>query len=220
MPVFFHRGATLLCAVCSVTALGRRANAGPLPPCITATLSANNNILVLNDLAYDDPDETHVRRPRTSTFRVLPRYVERNEGLRVNGPDAYWADSLWSVVFTSGDKTPMTFCPYTFVTGDGEFLVLIGEFIGPAALSIYRRRDHPGLPLGGPGPDHGVLIRRIPLLDIWPQERVPAIITDHTPLWFASGTFMFSPDNRTLIHKTRWGNTIEISLETGQVSDH
>ena len=109
---------------------------------------------------------------------------------------------------------------YTLVTDDGEFLVLIGDYFGPAALSIYRRRDHPGLPLGDPGPDHGVLVRQIPLLDLWPPEHIPGMINDHTPLWFASGTFAFSPDNRTLIHKTRWGQTLEIDLQTGQVIVH
>jgi hypothetical protein len=36
-------------------------------------------------------------------------------------------------------------------------------------------------------------------------------------MWFASGTFAFSADNRTLIHKTRWGSTFQINLETGVV---
>jgi hypothetical protein len=212
----FRRGAAVLCAVCAVAAAASRAHAGPLRSCISATLSANSNILVVNDLTYDDPDETHARMPRTSTFRVLRRYVDPNLGVRLNGPDAYWADSLWSVVFTSSGKTLPTACPYTLVTDDGEFLVLIGDFFGPAALSIYRRRDHPGLPFGGPGADHGVLIRQIPLLDLWPPEHIPGTITDHTPQWFASGTFVFSPDNRTLIHKTRWGKTLLISLVTGE----
>jgi hypothetical protein len=52
-------------------ATASRAHAG-LSLCIAATLSANNHIVVVNDLAYDNPDETHARRPRTSTFRVLP----------------------------------------------------------------------------------------------------------------------------------------------------
>ena len=101
-----------------MAAMTRGAHAGALPPCIAATLSANNNILVVNDLAYDDPDETHARIPRTSTFRVLQRYVDINERLRLSGPNAYWADSLWSVVFTSNGKTPLIACPYTLVTDD------------------------------------------------------------------------------------------------------
>jgi len=192
MPILFQRRAAALCVACAVAARASRAHAGAPPPCIAATLSANNNILVVNDLVYDDPDETHARRPRTSTFRVLQRYVDINEGLRMNGPNAYWAGFLWSVVFTSDGKTPLISCRYTLVTDDGEFLVLIGDFFGPVALSIYRRRDHPGLPFGGPGPDHSVLIRQIPLLDLWPPEHIPRMINDHTPLWFASGTFVFS----------------------------
>jgi hypothetical protein len=217
MPTLFQNRAAMLCAVCAVAATASRAHAGPARPCVAATLSANNNILVLNDLAYDDPDETHARRPRTSTFRVLQSYVDLNEGYRLNGPNTYYVHALWSVVFTRGDKTPMYACPYTLVTNDAEFLVLIGDFFGPTALSIYRRRDHPGRPSGGPGPDRGLLVRQIPLRDLWAPEHIPTGITDETPQWSALGTFAFSSDNRTLIHKTRWGKTLEFSLETGQV---
>jgi hypothetical protein len=71
--------------------------------------------------------------------------------------------------------------------------LFIVDAIIPASLSV------------APGPDHGVLIRKIPLNELWPPEQIPEMITDHTPQWFASGTFAFSPspDNRTLIHKTR-----------------
>jgi hypothetical protein len=172
---------------------------------------------VVNELTYDDQDESHARYPRTSTFRVFRRYVDLNEGLRLNGPNTYWADPLWSVVFANSGKPHLIACPYTLVTDDGEYLVLVGSFFEQAALSIYRRRDHPGQSFGGPGPDHGVLVRQIPLLDLWPPEHIPEIITDHTPQWFASGTFEFSSDNRTLIHKTRWGKILQISLVTGEI---
>ena len=192
------------------------AHASALMPCITATLSANSRILVLNDLTYDDPDETHPRYPRTSTFRVFRREVEPNEGHRLNGPDAYWAHALWSVVFTNRER--VIACPYALVTDDGEYLILVGiGYLEGVALSIYCRRDHPGQPLGGSGPDHGVLVREIPLHDLWPPEQIPDMITDGTPQWFASGTFSFTPDNRTLIHKTRWGQTLLISLVTGEI---
>jgi hypothetical protein len=172
----------------------------------------------VNDLTYDDPDETHARIPRTSTFRVLRRYVEINEGLRLNGHNAYWAGSLWSVVFTSSGKTSLIACPYTLVTDDGEFLVLVsGGFLGSDALKIYRRREHPGQRRVSPDPDHGVLVRQVPLSDLWPTERIEHFITDATPQWFAGGMFGFSADNRTLIHKTRWGKTLEISLVTGEI---
>ena len=148
------RATILLCAVAAMTG---EAHAGPLPPCITATLSANGTILVVDEPTYDDQDESHVRHMRTSTFRVLRRYVDPNGELRLDGSNAYWADPLWSVVFASSEKAYTTACPYTLVTDDAEYLILLGRaFFGQdTALSIYRRRDHPGRPLGGPGPDHG-----------------------------------------------------------------
>ncbi len=125
------------------------------------------------------------------------------------------ANPIWSVVSTNRDLEGMIVCPYTLVTDDGEYLILFqGAFAFRNVLSIYRRPDHPGRPFGSPGPDHGVLVRQIPLSDLWAPEQIPKMVTDHTPMWFAGGTFAFSPDNRTLIHKTRWGRTLQIDLET------
>jgi hypothetical protein len=218
MPTFDQRGSAILLAVSALVATTSSAHAGPMIPCIVATLSANGSILVVNELTYDDPDESHSRHVTSSTLRVLRRYVDLNEGLRMNGADVHWAHLIWSVVSTNSDREGMIACPYTLVTDDGEYLILVrGAFAFQNVLSIYRRRDHPGRPIGGPGPDHGVLVRQIPLSDLWPTEQIPVNITDHTPAWFASGTFAFSADNRKLIHKTRWGKTLEISLETGQV---
>lgn len=67
-------------------------------PCVVATLSANGSILVVNELTFDDPDETRGRVPVTSNFRVFGRYIDLNEGLRVNGTDKYYANPIWSVV--------------------------------------------------------------------------------------------------------------------------
>lgn len=211
-----HLRTTVLLGLCVLGTT--KAHAGPPPPCIIATLSAHGEILVINEITYDDLDESHIRQPRSSIVRVLRRYTERNDGLRLNGPDVSWADPLWSVVLTPSNLAQFKVCSYTLVTDDGEYLILVG--VGTNALSIYRRRDHPGRPLGGPGPDHGVLVRQVPLSDLWPPEHMPVMITDNTPLWFAGGTFAFSPDQRTLVHKTGWGATLRISLETGQVRVH
>lgn len=195
------------------------AHAGPPLPCIAATLSANSRILVVNELTFDDPDETHARMPRKSTFRVYSRYSEINEGMRLNGPNSYWGHPEWSVVFENADRPHFVGCAYTLVTDDGEFLVLVGGgFLGSNALSIYRRLNHPGQPIVVNGPDHGVLTREIPLSELWPADRIENFITDATPQWFAAGTFAFSADNRTLIHKTPWGQTLSIDLATGKVT--
>lgn len=204
-------------SLCALTAAPVTLRAGPLAPCVAATLSANGKILVINELTFEDPDETHGRRPQTSTFRILHRFADANEGTRVNGPNGYWTDPMWSIVFKSGEATPFIACPYTLVTDDGEYLVLLGPSIGPAALSIYRRLDHPGRPLGGPGPDHGVLVRQISLSDIWPQHQAPRMFFDSTPQWYANGTFAFSPNQRTLILTTRSGRKVKIDLKTGEI---
>ena len=202
--------------ICGVALLTSEAHAGPLMPCIVATQSANGNILVVNELTFDDPDETHGRVPVTSTFRVFGRYIDINESHRVNGTNKYYANPIWSVVFERGDQTRVPACPYLLVTDDGEYVILFGDLF-LQHLTIYRRRDHPGQPLGGSGPDHGVLVREVPLTELWSPEHIPSIETDSTPKWFAGGTFAFSSDNRTLIHKTRWGTTLQIDLATGEV---
>jgi hypothetical protein len=213
MQTFFQRSSAILLVACGLVATSGSAHAGPLIPCIDATLSASGSVLVVNERTYDDPDESHARHVTSSTFRVLRRYVDLNEGLRMNGPDTHFANPLWSVVLTNSDLA----CPYTLVTDDGEYLILVGgTFAFQNVLSIYRRPDHSGRPVGGP-PYRGVLVRQIPLSELWPPEQIPKNMTDHTPAWFASGTFMFSAGNRTLIHKTRWGKTFQISLENGTV---
>ena len=108
------------------------------------------------------------------------------------------------------------------ITDDGEFLILL--HVGPAlsgdtaVLQIYRRRDDPIRE----GPDHRVFIKDIALKEIWTPDKLAAntnFWTDHTPEWFAGGTFAFSSDYRRLIHQTRWGNTVRINLADGSLSD-
>jgi hypothetical protein len=93
------------------------AHAVPPMTCILATLSANGRILVVNGRTFDDPDETHARMARKSTFQVFSRYSDAHQGL-LDGPNSYWR--------------------------------------------------HPGQPFGG----RGVLVRQIPLSDLWPAERI------------------------------------------------
>lgn len=195
------------------------AHAGAPAPCVIATLSASRNILVLSD--FTTKKEGSEEKVKTSTFRILRRHDEINAGNRLDGPDAYWTGSLplWSVTFTTPDFVG---CPYTLVTDDGEYLIFIRNWIARTALSIYRRRDYPGQPIGGPGPDYGgVLIRDIPLSEIWAAEHMLntgfETTTDHTPKWYAGGTFAYS-GSQTLIHKTRWNQTVQIDLATGKIT--
>lgn len=193
----------LTCRTCGwilgIALISLPAYAGPLFPCIGATLSAKGNTLVV-----EHHDETSGQKPRTSTFTVLRRYVDPNEGHRLNGPDVYWGGLSWRIAFHRSDWIA---CPYVLVTDDGEFLVIVDSGNGPSAMSVYRHQLN-----------HGVLVRELRLRDLWPPERVPVSATDETPEWFAGGSFAFSPDNRALIYKTGWGTTLKINLDTGVVS--
>jgi hypothetical protein len=40
---------------------------------------------------------------------------------------------------------------------------------------------------------------------------------DHSPEWFAGGTFDFSEDNSQLIYKNQWGDTMRIDLSQGTI---
>jgi|GEM_PF-2151571 len=218
MRSFLRTSTLFLLAVWALIATTQPALAGPLAPCIRATLSAHGKILVVNDLTFSDPDESHARRPTISTFQVLRQSGDGSDRFRMNGPNAYWdTNSLWSLVLTHNDQDPI--CPYLLVTDDGAYLILIsGGAQFETALSIYRRRDYPDRPHVSLGPDHGMLIKRIPLSDLWPPQKVPTGITDHTAPWSSGGTFSFSADDRTLIHTTRWGTTFHINLETGAIT--
>jgi hypothetical protein len=105
-----------LCLMCGVVLLTSEAHAGALSPCVVATRSANGNILVVNELTFDDPDETHGRMPVTSTFRVFGRFIDINERNRVNGSNEYYANPIWSVVFKRGHQAQVPGCPYLLVT--------------------------------------------------------------------------------------------------------
>jgi|HubBroStandDraft_6_1064221.scaffolds.fasta_scaffold327465_2 hypothetical protein len=193
--------------------------AGALPPCIKAVSSNNGKFLVISDVLLE-PENQNAARARQVSLQVFPKETFINAKDRLSAPATYWTNwPQWSVVLDSRNTHPVPACPLSLVTDDGEFLILLNEHAMDSAFRIYRRRDHLGDPVRE-GPDHGVFIKDITLREIWPAGSLSnvQIVTDETPQWFAGGTFEFSPDCRTLIHKTRWGNTIRINLSDGTVS--
>jgi hypothetical protein len=214
----------LLTAICSVLLLPIHSLAGPLSQCIGATLSADHHVLVINELTFNDPDETHVRKVTGSTFRVLEPVREPNAGLRMSGPNLYWPSgdlgAGWGVRFSSSDSAWVPACPYVLVTNDAEFLILLESSPSRIAMRIYRRREHPGQPLIDKAPDHGVLIRAVPLNEIQPAASSPLqmTFTDHTPQWYSHGDWTFTTDNKTLVFRGKTFGTVHIDLATGAVS--
>ena len=185
-------------------------------PCLTATQSANGKVLVTDTLGFDDPDETHPRKIVSSVYQVYRRYSDLNEGLRLNGPDAYWADPLWKVEFKQGGRSFPVACSYVLVPDDGEYLVFVGLMFGLRALTIYHHRAYDPS-LGPLVSQQGELVREINLEELWPSDPPTGIITDHTPQWFAGANFTFSPDQKKLNYQDKSGRKIEIDLATGEI---
>lgn len=80
--------------MCGVSLLASEAHAGAGMPRVVATLSANGSILVVNELTFDDPDETHGRVPVTSNFRVFGRYIDLNDTSSFSAPISSAVPSL------------------------------------------------------------------------------------------------------------------------------
>lgn len=191
--------------------------AGGLPPCTKAVESPHGNFLVISNLDLE-PMEGGAFRVRRLTLQVFPKEKFINAKDKVTAPVTYWADWLqWSVILDSSNSHLAT-CPDALITDDGEFLILLNRWAMGTAMRIYRRRDHLGDPVRE-GPDHGVLVRDVPLREICPPDKLQEAQTmsGESPEWFAGGSFEFSADSRVLIHQTRWGETVRINLEDGSV---
>ena len=202
-----------------VVAFALPAFAGAPVSCVKAVSSKHGTFLVITD-AELKPEGGNVFEVERVSLGVFPREEFINAKDRVTSTGTFWKDGpQWSVVFDSTNSHPVPGCPLSLITDDGEFLIVLNVYVFDSALRIYRRRDHLGDPRRE-GPDHGVFIRDIPLREIWPASKFSdlQIITDGSPQWFAGGTFEFSNDCRTLIHKTRWGNIVRINLQDGSVS--
>ncbi len=210
-------------SICMVFAFSLPATAGAPFPCLKAAASDNGKYLVVSDVQIEHgPGNTG--KIRQVTFEAFPKENFINAKDRTTSSSVFWKDWLqWRVVLDAGQKTNMFFtCPLPLISDDGEFLVLLRTgpiFANFSSIRIYRRRDHTGDPVRE-GPDYGVLIKEIPLDQIWPKEKLREITSwdDHPPQWFAGGEFKFSSDSRQLIHKTRWGNIVRVNLLDGSVS--
>ncbi len=199
--------------------------AGALSPCIKAVTSQYGHFLVITDMQVELA-EGNTRRVRQLSFQILPRENFISEKDKISSPATFWTDwTIWSVILDaedSADQRFTSFCPLPLISDDGEFLALLSSgptFAEATAMRIYRKRNHYGEPVHE-GPDHGVFIKEVPLKELWPADKLEGntIWNDHSPQWFASGTFEFSPDCQQLIHRTRWGNSLNIKLLDGTIS--
>jgi hypothetical protein len=209
-----RRSATLilLLAAWALPDTSAKLDASPLAPNVTASLSTNGRFLVVTERQYDNPDPHVVRRILRTTYRVMETEAFLNSKDRLSSPARFWSDR-WQVTIDGNDGSRV-FWP--LISNDGESLVLIGvtwASPGTTALKIYRK----AIP-------EGILIRSVPITDLWtsgrldPEGRGVVKFTDASPEWFAGGSLAFSQDDRMLLYSTQWGDCLSIALADGAVS--
>ena len=207
-----------LVSIVVVLISGRFSFAGPLFPCPTAVNSVHGNALAIVHDTIDWKRETG--KLLSIQITVMSKATFVNDYQTISAPVTYWGDWPWAVVLDmnkDADRS-FTFCPVPLITDDAHFLILLAT--GPAfrsALRIYRRGDWSERMEDGT--IKGVLVKEIKLDELWPEPKVDPnrIWTDHTPEWYAFGTFDFARDNLQLIHQTRWGDTVRVNLPDGNV---
>jgi hypothetical protein len=143
-----------------------------------------------------------------------------NDSQKISAPVIYWGDWPWAVVLDMNNQADGSFssCAVPLVTDDAQFLILLATgHVFNSALRVYRKGDSGDRMQDGTR--KGVLVRDIKLEELWPATKIDPSRpwTDHTPEWFAGGSFDFAPGNLQLIHKTRWGSTVRINLPDGKV---
>ena len=205
-----------LLAVMVIVVPARFAFAGPLFPCPTAVNSVHGNALsVVNDTIQWNG---HTGKLISSQFTVMSKSQFLNDYQKISAPVTYWGDWRWEVVLDANKEGDRSFmgCLVPLVTDDARFLILLktGVPFG-VVLRIYRKGD--SSIRREDGSIKGVLIREIKLDELWPEGKIESSWSDHTPEWFAGGSFDFPEDNLHLIHKTRWGTTVRIDLRDGRV---
>ncbi|MGB8129070.1 MAG: hypothetical protein WCG81_04705 [Candidatus Angelobacter sp.] len=185
-------------------------------------MSSNGQFLVLAD-AVMKPGSENNTEVKSISFQVFPRERFINAKDKLSTPATYWTNwARWSIVVRPEQLHSMQGCPVPLISDDGEFLLLLQTgFISANdhVLEIYRC-DH-SASKGASSTNLGVFVKGLSLKEFWPTSELPSrgtMWTDESPQWFADGSFIFSSDDRQLIHKTRWGNSVRINLTDRSVS--
>ena len=216
--------ARLLTGVALMIGCAQLAFAGAAFPCPTAVNSKYSNALAIThatvDWEHDRTGKVVSGRTRQVSITVMTKQRFINSQHRMSTPVTYWGEFPWEIVLDGKNNADSRwFCPMPLITDDGQFLILlkVGPDMGPA-MRIYRQGD--SRDRMEDGTVKGSLVKEIALEEIWPPSKIDAtqMWTDESPEWFAGGTFDFSEDGRQIIHKTRWGNTVRITLENGIVT--
>lgn len=194
--------------------------AGPSFPCPTAVNSVHGNALAIVHRTTEWHAGSAIGKILSVQLTVMTKTNFVNESQKISAPVTYWGNWPWAVVLEMNNQVDQPFlsCAVPLVTDDAQFLILLAT--GPvfsSALRVYRKGDSSDRMQDGTV--KGILVRDIKLEELWPTAKIATQIwTDHTPEWFAGGSFEFAPGDLQLIHKTRWGSTVRVNLPDGEVS--
>lgn len=208
------------CTCCFlILAVSLPAMAGAAFPCPRATMSSNGQFLVLSEVVK--PGSENNTETQSVSFQVFPRETFINAKDKLSTPATYWTNwARWTIVVRQLHRTQECLVP--LISDDGEFLLLLHTgfiSVNDHVLEIYRW-DHEAR-TGTSSTNQGVFVKGLSLKELWPTSELPSggmVWTDESPQWFAGGSFVFSSDERQLIHKTRWGGSVRINLTDGAVS--
>jgi hypothetical protein len=174
---------------------------GPLFPLLNAVSSRNGNSMVVIEYQYENPT-AEIKTIQAVTFRVARKQQFASFPHIFTSPSTYWSEA-WSVM-----KRRDIDASLPLVTDDGRFLILLTNRAPYSRdmeiLSVYRENSET---------HNAEVVGVCRLSDVWPREKLPPdpiVVTDHSPRWFDGGSFDFK--SGYLVHKTRWGNVVQIQL--------
>ncbi len=182
----------------------------PLPPVVRGAVSANGRFLVVSSFDLGDVVDGGGQRIKGQTFEVNTVETFLNAKDRLNAPNVFYSGLGWAVK-TKFDESHLTYWP--IVSNDGATLVLVGvtaPWPRASILQIYRRSRTDGAP-----------VRSFALEELWSQHEIyphgdkVLVFNDSMPLWFATGSFLFSENNETLIYRHASGESLLIRLSDG-----
>jgi len=208
--MFLYRAITLLAV--SVASSPLFASAGS--PLVKASTSANGKYLVVAQWELIPAASGLSQQIARTTYRVTAIEPFINDKDRLHTSSIFFSDSWDSWEFTLEGSFSYA---WPMVSDNGQYIALIspGAWLpGDSALRIYHRKAN----------EHtGELLSNVTTAALWsptPLTLKPdtsSMITDSTPLWFASLTLAFSDDNRYFQYTDKEKGTYAVNLKTGSI---
>lgn len=185
-------------------------------PLVKAYTCANGKYLVLAQWELTPAAPGLSQQIVRTTYRVMTLEPFINEKDRLHTSGSFFSDTGDSWEFTLEGSFSYE---WPMVSDNGQYVALISPGAwrpDDSALRIYHRKAN----------EHtGELLSSLTTADLWSPtpfvstRDTSTMITDSTPLWFASLTLDFSADNRYFQYTDKKKGTYVVNLKTGSVQE-